>query len=196
MKPGYFNNLFVNCKSTKILRVLLKNRKITNYNEFYTCICDELVANTKIPPTLATLSIIALHKHIVYRIDLTKTLQFVNFIHSVQIIENLLLPKQLKENLLYFAVNCPRHTLLCGIVPKSIKTERYVLKPTSSLYMLLQQNENWNKEFNHYSFHLTELISEIMKCHDTTLDQNYPRYNMLYSYVKLNCKIIVKYDNI
>ena len=151
-----------------------------------------LKANVKSAPSLLNIVIVFLHKHIAFKIpNISENMHFVNYIHSAEVINELNIPPSQKNILLYYSVNCPRHTMLVGTIPKTINVEYYVIRKGSALYLTLQNNKKWDKNYNDMKHPLCELASKIMQCNDTNMFNMYNSYHVLVQYIKLNSRKII-----
>ena len=185
----YFNSLIQQTenevKEKNMARAIQRKRKIsTIFNKYLSCSADFLQTDYRNPLSLKNLTLSYLHVNMAYK-SLVKTKQgfFVDYRRAPDTIHALNLPICLKMDLLRMYVRCPKHCLLAAHCPNIVRTVRYILKPYSCLYEMLQHSPNWKTEDNYTIFSLPELVNLLYKCNfmvNRSLSQ-------LLRFIDLNC---------
>ena len=128
------------------------------------CTIEKFIDDVNMPLTLYHVCLAKLHLCMNKR-TVHKTGDFitVDYNASEQLIKNLEIPQNIKNDLTFMIQHCNMHNGLHLKLPKTLICVRYMLKPNSKLLRFLQTHKNWNSQFERRAFSFVDLMNLIKR---------------------------------
>ena len=191
-----FNCIFSNdhfvLENSRSLKGFLTSLRHTKFNPNRACTIDAFYLDPKNPLTLKQRCLEFLHFNLCLKtVDSNNELK-VDFREAPVVITEMKIPKTLQDELLALYFQCAMHRLLFTSIPFQFEFKRYILRENSLLFMLLQNEKNWDKNGNYGRYPLSQLIDLVIDT-DIIIDLRMPslvfRNFVFNSCTEINCKI-------
>lgn len=166
----FFQSLFKNLHNYDLLTVLLQYRDIQTFSKNRICFAEQIILKTNNPPKLKDICLLYIHRNLHLRLHIDKDFDFIDTTKTPDIISQLVIPRTLKQLLIYIYINCPRHALLVDKIPKSFFSMRFSLIKNSNLFKILQRDPNWDSVNNYRLHSLDELLQLLYVCNSFPLN--------------------------
>ena len=156
-------------------------------DEDESCSTDKFLKNNRKPMSLLNICLKYLHCKIAHKIFFSEAqLVSVDFRPTLNCLSLLMIPDNLKRQLIQLYLTCKQHSFLVEpLQHKSWRVKRYSLHPEKNLYQTLNKSPLWKKEFNESIFDLSKLVQLILKTH--VFDYSLENLPSLIAMVKSNC---------